>query len=76
MEGIGKIYLYDHNSDAPLSTEVQKDIQDGFVEYIPFAGELRFEHCLTDIQKSGRKLVGLQEITGDGATPMDLQIAW
>lgn len=39
--GIGKIYLYDHNSTIPLSTAISSYVQEGFVEHIPFQGLCR-----------------------------------
>lgn len=37
--GIGKIYLYDHNSATPLASAISSYVQEGFVEHIPFEGK-------------------------------------
>lgn len=36
--GIGRIYLYDHNSSAPMNDAIQEHIDSGFVKYINFQG--------------------------------------
>ena len=41
--GVGRIYLYDHQSRKPMSDEIQSYIQEGFVKYIPFEGRCRPE---------------------------------
>jgi len=36
--GIGKVYIYDHNSTIPMSHNITDFIEEGFVEYSPITG--------------------------------------
>jgi hypothetical protein len=39
LPGVGRIYLYDHNSSTPMREVIQEHIDSGFVKYINFQGE-------------------------------------
>lgn len=70
--GVGRIYLYDHQSRKPMSDEIQSYIQEGFVKYIPFEGKCRPEQLVAEgvgcdvrqLLAAVRKLRGWQPSAG------------